>query len=115
MVAHPHSGEPIWFNDATFFHVTTLPPSIRDGIVAQFKEDEYTNNTYYGDGSPIEPEVLELLREYYRQAMKIFTWQQGDILAADNLLMLHAREPFSGSRKILVGIADPTSLRDVQL
>ncbi len=111
---HPRTGEFTWFNHATFFHVSTLSQAIRQGLLEGFKnEEELPANTYYGDGSPIEPEVLDLLRNAYRQEMIVFPWQRGDILMLDNMLVAHARMPYQGDRSILVGMADPHSCRHI--
>ena len=112
VVKHPRTGEDVWFNHATFFHVTTLEPGIRQMLVAEFSEDELPSNTFYGDGSPIECSVLEELREAYRQEMVTFPWRKGDVLLLDNMLAAHGRAPYVGARKILVGMAEPVS-RDV--
>lgn len=104
---HPRTGEPVWFNHATFFHITTLERETREALLAEYAEDELPTNTFYGDGSPIEPELLEELREAYRQETIVFPWQAGDILLLDNMLAAHGRAPYAGARKILVGMADP--------
>jgi alpha-ketoglutarate-dependent taurine dioxygenase len=103
---HPRTGEMVWFNHATFFHVSTLEPTIRETLLAEFKEEDLPNNTYYGDGSPIESAVLDELREAYQQEMVPIAWQERDILMLDNMLTAHAREPFVGPRKVLVAMAD---------
>ena len=110
---HPHTGEPVWFNHATFFHVSTLEPSMREALLAEFGEEGLPNNTYYGDGSPIEPSVLDELREAYRQEMSSLPWQQGDIMLLDNMLTAHARMPFVGPRKILFAMAEPFTRTDI--
>lgn len=112
---HPLTGELAWFNHATFFHVTTLEPGTRATLLAAFAEEDLPNNTYYGDGSPIEPEVLETLRGLYEQATVRFTWQEGDLLMLDNMLAAHARDPFVGPRKILTGMADVFKWEDVRV
>lgn len=104
---HPKTGEPVWFNHATFFHVTTLEASLRDALLAEFKEEDLPTNTYYGDGSPIEADVLEHLRALYREETVCFTWRQNDILLLDNLFSAHGRKPYAGPRKVLVGMAEP--------
>jgi len=107
IATHPTTAENVWFNHATFFHVSTLEPAVQQALLAQYKEEELPNHTYYGDGSPIEPLVLAQLRDAYLQETTMFQWQRGDILMLDNMLVAHGREPFSGPRKIVVGMADP--------
>ncbi len=109
LARHPRCGQMTWFNHLTFFHVSTLAPHIRDAMLAEFAPDDLPNNTYYGDGSPIEPEVLEHLREAYCSETVSFRWQQRDILMLDNMLVAHARSPFRGPRKVVVGMADLAS------
>jgi alpha-ketoglutarate-dependent taurine dioxygenase len=105
---HPVTGETLWFNHATFFHVSTLAPAIREELLVEFAEDELPANTYYGDGSPIEPEILDQLRALYEQFTVSFAWQKGDVLLLDNMMVAHGRAPYEGARKILVGMAEPT-------
>jgi len=104
---HPRTGEMIWFNHATFFHVTTLEPRVRDGLLLAFEEEDLPTNTYYGDGLPIEPSVLEELREAYCRESVLFQWHEGDILLLDNMLTAHGRSPYIGPRRILVGMSEP--------
>jgi len=103
---HPRTGENAWFNHATFFHVSTLEDDIRERVLAEFGEEDLPNNTYYGDGSRIEPEVMEHLRQTYLREKLAFPWQQFDVLMLDNVLTAHGREPFSGPRKVVAGLAD---------
>lgn len=114
VVRHPHTGEQVWFNHAAFFHISTLAPELRAALLAQFRVDELPYNTYYGDGSPIEESVAESVREAYRQATVAFPWQAGDVLLLDNMLAAHGRNPFEGPRKVVVGMADPFSVADVE-
>lgn len=110
---HPRTGELVWFNHATFFHVTTLAPAIRESMLAEFAEEDLPTNTYYGDGTPIEPSVLDELREIYRQETVAFPWEKGDVLMLDNMLVAHGRSPFVGTRKVFVGMTDPTSSPEI--
>jgi len=109
VATHPATGEVVWFNHATFFNVSTLEPTVQQDLLAQYQEEELPAQTYYGDGSSIEPSVLAQLREAYLQETTMFPWRRGDILMLDNVLVAHGRQPFSGSRKIVVGMADPFS------
>ncbi|TLZ54349.1 MAG: TauD/TfdA family dioxygenase, partial [Gammaproteobacteria bacterium] len=39
-------------------------------------------------------------------------WQAGDLMLVDNLRTAHGREPFEGSRQVLVAMADAVHLAD---
>ena len=112
VATHPKTGEMVWFNQAHLFHVSNLNPEIRDRFLAEFKEEDLARNTYYGDGSPIEPSALEEIRQAYQKETVIFPWQEGDILMLDNMLAAHGRTPFTGSRKIVVAMAGAFSSQD---
>jgi alpha-ketoglutarate-dependent taurine dioxygenase len=104
---HPYTKEFVWFNHATFFHITTMEKTMVEVLRAEFAEDELPNNTFYGDGTPIPDETVEALREAYRQEMIKFPWQSGDVVLIDNMLTAHARSSFAGPRRILVAMAEP--------
>ena len=110
---HPRTGERSWFNHAAFFHVSTLDPSIREALLEEFEEDELPSNTYYGDGSTIEPSVLDEIRDAYTQEAISFPWERQDVLVLDNIYTAHSRSPYEGERKVLVGMADPLNWKDV--
>jgi alpha-ketoglutarate-dependent taurine dioxygenase len=112
-VSHPRTGEMVWFNHATFFHVNTLQEGMRDFLVSEFDQEELPANTFYGDGSPIEESVLEELRAAYRAETVSFKWQEGDVLMLDNMLAAHGRASYEGPRKVLVGMAEPMSWKEL--
>lgn len=104
---HPGTGETVWFNQAHLFHVSSLDKEIAETLLDSLGEENIPRNSYYGDGSPIEPEVLDLIRATYEQTKVKFAWQKNDLLLLDNMLFTHGREPYTGPRKVLVGMACP--------
>jgi hypothetical protein len=88
------------------FHISNLSEEVRSALLSEFKDDETPRNAFYGDGSPIEPSILDEIRGIYRRSAVIFPWQEGDILMLDNFLASHGREPFVGPRRILVVMAE---------
>lgn len=106
---HPVTKEMVWFNQAHLFHISNLEPGVREYLLSAFKQNECPRNAYYGDGSPIEISALEEIREAYDKAQIVFAWKKGDVLMLDNMLAAHGRKPFAGSRKIVVGMAQPHS------
>ena len=61
----------------------------------------YSCQTYYGDGSEIEPTVLQHVRAVTWSCAVGFRWRNGDVLVVDNLAAQHARMSFTGQRRIL--------------
>lgn len=104
---HPHTGDPVWFNQAHLFHVSSLDPAVRESMLAVFAEDELPRNAYYGDGAPIEDSALAEIRAALDEATVAFPWQRNDVLMVDNMLLAHGRRPFRGARKVLVAMAEP--------
>jgi alpha-ketoglutarate-dependent taurine dioxygenase len=103
----PGSDTPRWFNHATFFHVSTLAKDLQEGLLAMFGAEGLPANTYYGDGGEIPADVMDHLRAAYRAASVRFDYQRDDVLVVDNMTAAHGREPFTGSRKIAVAMAEP--------
>jgi alpha-ketoglutarate-dependent taurine dioxygenase len=106
IACHPHTGEMVWFNQAHLFHTSTLEEKVRELLSAEFVEQDLPRNAYYGDGSRIETSTLNEILEAYRHETVSFTWHKGDVLMVDNMLVAHGRRPYSGPRKILVGMAE---------
>jgi alpha-ketoglutarate-dependent taurine dioxygenase len=110
LVRHPRGGEWVWFNHATFFHVSTLTETLREVLLQEYDDEaDLPANTYFGDGSPIPAEVLEHLRGVYADCTVAFPWQRGDLLLLDNMKVAHGREPYDGARRILVAMAESCS------
>jgi alpha-ketoglutarate-dependent taurine dioxygenase len=109
VASHPYTDKLIWFNQAHLFHISSVDEKTRKSLLNIYKEDELPRNTYYGDGSPIEGAFLEQIRACYDAERVVFPWKAKDVLVIDNMLVSHARNPFKGKRRVLVGMGDAYS------
>jgi alpha-ketoglutarate-dependent taurine dioxygenase len=109
MAIHPISKQAIWFNQAHLFHISSLDEKTRRALLNRYGEGGLPRNSYYGDGEPIEWEVLAHIRDAYKAQASVFQWNIDDLLLLDNMLVAHGRNPYKGQRKILVSMANPYS------
>ncbi|MEG4028409.1 MULTISPECIES: amino acid adenylation domain-containing protein [unclassified Microcoleus] len=103
---HPKTKEMVFFNQLPLHHISCLDAATRASLLSVFGEENLPRNVYYGDGTPIEDSVMEEIHAVYAQAAVSFPWQAGDILMLDNMLAAHSRNPFIGSRKIVVAMGE---------
>lgn len=101
---HPRTGERLFFNQVQLHHVSCLDADTREALRQLFDDEDMPRNVYFGDGSSIPDQVIDTIGKLYEELCVEFPWQQGDLIAVDNMLVAHARRPFSGERKLLVAM-----------
>jgi alpha-ketoglutarate-dependent taurine dioxygenase len=101
---HPRTGERIFFNQIQLHHVHCLDNETRTALRQLFADEDMPRNVYFGDGSPIGDDTVDRISELFEELCVEFPWQKGDLIAVDNMLVSHARRPFSGERKLLVAM-----------
>jgi alpha-ketoglutarate-dependent taurine dioxygenase len=106
---HPVTGERAWFNSVLNLNVAGVEPKDARDALMSLPDDFIPINTTYGSGEPVEPEILEHIRESYADVGVRFDWREADIMLIDNVLTAHAREPFEGDRRVLVGMGSAPS------
>lgn len=110
VVRHPLTGFRCWFNQIAFLSEWTMEPDVREYLVDVYGPDGLPFTTRFGDGEPIGEDVVRSLNEIYEAATLRESWQAGDVMVVDNIRFAHSREPYSGPREVLVGMADPVPL-----
>ena len=112
VVHHPLMGERCWFNQIAFLNEWTIDPEVREYLVDVYGRDGLPFNTSYGNGDAIGEDVVAQINAVYEAHTVRRPWQDGDVLLVDNIRIAHSREPFTGSREVVVGMADPVRLAD---
>lgn len=101
-VAHPETGEELWFNQVTELHCSYwrshphFPPDLSD--------EDYPATTTYGDGSVIDENLISFLRGTLWRTARAVRMRQTDVLVLDNQVLQHGRFPFEGPRRHLVSL-----------
>jgi alpha-ketoglutarate-dependent taurine dioxygenase len=101
LIAHPVTGEEVWFNQAEQWHPSALDPAMRAMLEELVGKTRLPHDCEYGDGQPIEDELLAEVRRVLVGQKLLFDWQRHDLLMIDNVFMMHGREAFTGERKTL--------------
>lgn len=108
VLRHPVTGETVFFNQLALHHPSALDPETRSSLLEMYGEQGMPRNVFWGDGSVIDDAVVAEVRDLMDRESVAFSWQEGDILVIDNMLVAHSRRPFTGPRKIVVALADMT-------
>ncbi|MBO1335462.1 TauD/TfdA family dioxygenase [Streptomyces sp. VRA16 Mangrove soil] len=112
VVGHPVDGRRVWFNQIAFLSEWTMEPEVRAYLTEEYGPDGLPFNTRYGNGDPIDEDVVRLLNEVYEQHTVRTRWAAGDLLLVDNVRTAHSRDPFDGPREVLAALAEPVRLAD---
>jgi alpha-ketoglutarate-dependent taurine dioxygenase len=106
---HPRTGELVWFNQIQLHHPACLDPRVRRSMSRLFGEGDLPRHVHHGDGSPIGEQALgEIQAALSLQAVEV-SWEAGDLLLLDNMLVAHARRPYTGPRRIAVAMGEMVS------
>lgn len=120
---HPVTGERVWHNHSTTFHVSTpaaeyeriarLRPTEKNEQILEMARaleqanaakpaEEQSMHCTYLDGSEIPRADMEAVRDVVWRHMVIDPWELGDVVAIDNHSVSHGRLPYEGPRRIVV-------------
>ncbi|MFI6325066.1 TauD/TfdA family dioxygenase [Nonomuraea sp. NPDC050556] len=114
VVRHPAAGELCWFNHALIFNVHGLEPeSLREALL-DVGADMRSSDTSLGDGTTLDAETVDLIRQAYAAEAAAVEWRRGDVLVIDNMITAHARAPYRGDRRIVVSMGDPVHRRSLR-
>jgi alpha-ketoglutarate-dependent taurine dioxygenase len=112
VVRHPLTGRRCWFNQIAFLNEWTMDPEVREYVLDVYGEDGLPFNTRFGNGDPISADIVQVINEAYEANTVRQPWLAGDLMLLDNVRTAHGKEPFEGSREVLVAMADAVHLAD---
>ncbi|CAO3671243.1 unnamed protein product [Umbelopsis ramanniana] len=80
-----------------------------NSIVAAFtgwqdSRNDATKAVVYGDGSPLDPVILRRCLDIMNELCCSFQWKRGDVILIDNVVTMHSRNSFEGSRRIYASL-----------
>jgi hypothetical protein len=87
-------------------HAAAPQRDLREFLVEEYGEDGLPFNTRFGDGAPIDEEVVQIINQAYDAHTRREPWEAGDLLLVDNLRTAHSRESYEGPREVLVALAE---------
>lgn len=103
---HPVTGERCWFNQVAFLSEWTIDPEVREFLVDMYGPEGLPFNTSFGDGTPIDADIVQTINQVYEENTVREPWAAGDVLLVDNIRTAHSREAFEGPREVLVAMAN---------
>ncbi len=107
-IEHPKTQEIFFFNQAHLFHISGIEADKAEAMREMFGESMLPRNAYFGDGEEIPAEAIRKIADAYESAAVDLNWQQGDVALLDNLRVAHGRRTFTGERRILAALMDPS-------
>jgi len=113
VIRHPRTRELIWFNVLQMWHTYGVAPEVLAAWRGSFSPQDYPNHCYFGDGGPIDDALMAEIYRAYGQTETVFSWETGDVLVVDNLLVTHGRNPFTGSREHYVALDQQVTLHEI--
>jgi alpha-ketoglutarate-dependent taurine dioxygenase len=106
IIKQRNTGEKVWFNQIDQFHPYHLGQEYYDMIKMLFENpSDYPMYVEYGDGSPIAEGVVKAIIETIDSVTIAPQWNRNEILLVDNELVSHGRNPYAGSRRVLVSMS----------
>jgi alpha-ketoglutarate-dependent taurine dioxygenase len=103
--SHPVTGEQVWFNQAEQWHPSNLPPADAEALMSIVRsEEELPHSAAFGDGEPIPIDDLDHIRDVAKSNQVALPWENGDMMVIDNMLVMHGRQSYTGSRRVVVSM-----------
>lgn len=106
LIRHPVTDDEVWFNQSDQWHIGGLDEEYAQALAAMMPEEDYPQSVTFADGASIPVEWVRHVRDCGLEAAIDVDWRAGDLMVIDNVAVGHGRRPYTGARRILVGMSD---------
>lgn len=109
-----------WHSDGSLRATTPVLPAVRElpggrksffnQLIAAFQgwkdaRNDPSRSITFGNDAPLDPAMVDLATELAEEITFDVAWQRGDVALVDNLVAMHGRRTFTGTRKVLASLA----------
>ena len=111
-----------WLDDGCLKATTPVLPAVRGAgggrtvffnqLIAAFRgwkdrRNDPSKAITFGDGQPLDRDEVMQVAGLADELTFDLEWRTGDVALVDNILAMHGRRSFRGTRKVLASLADP--------
>jgi len=86
------------------WHPRALDPDVYEAMALLMSPAEFPKTCTFGDGSPIPDEYVDELISVCGRLEEVVAWTENRVMVLDNLRRAHARNPYTGERRLLVAM-----------
>jgi hypothetical protein len=112
VITEPASRRLVFIAQVLHWHPRALSPDVFEALSTIYSPSEFPKTCTFGDGSSIPDDFIDELIEVCAELEHMVEWQPDRAIALNNLRRSHARNPYSGDRRLLVAIGDPASFEE---
>jgi alpha-ketoglutarate-dependent taurine dioxygenase len=103
---HRATGEWVWFNQIDQFHSSHLGEELLMVMQTLYgSPEELPLNVQFGDGTIISNDFVKEIIDTIDGVTIAPAWHKNEFLIIDNELVCHGRNPYTGSRSVLVSMS----------
>ncbi|MDR3476413.1 MAG: TauD/TfdA family dioxygenase [Gammaproteobacteria bacterium] len=106
-ISHPETAEKVWFNQAHLYDFNPRLlgwPRYVGAKLFYFRPWTRLHEIRHADGSKVARKDLYHILEVLQQETVATPWEKSDVMVLDNILAMHGRAPFKGSRRVLTAL-----------
>lgn len=107
IINHRITAEELWFNQIDQFHPIQLGEDMLETLTILYESaEEYPMYVTFGDGTAISQDMVQEISSTIDSLVMAPAWQKNELLIVDNEMIAHGRNPYLGTRKVVVAMCE---------